>query len=215
MNMEYGQKRCSRCKTVYGASLTLWDEREVRVAYCDVCPANHVYAVCAKCADIDTVTQSGCPHCGTMMWKKSGLVPDTESGWESVGAARTMNPVFEVVKERISEQNPYNEPLQQTQTSGEKWYRGYRQFLNYALKATAITALTGVLQFFSTGETSDFTKYCYIIPAIISPVLVILYGARDVIESRDGREVVFGLAVASAILPFIIPFFVLKLIDKY
>jgi len=73
--LEYGQVRCSSCRTIYGATLTFMDEREVRVASCRVCPVNHIYAICANCADIDAVTQRSCPHCGARMWEKRGLVP--------------------------------------------------------------------------------------------------------------------------------------------
>lgn len=73
--MGYGDLRCARCGRTFTSSLALLDPREVKVASCRVCPAR-VYAVCARCADLDKVTGESCPQCGAQhMWSVGGKVP--------------------------------------------------------------------------------------------------------------------------------------------
>ena len=74
--MEYGDLRCVHCRTIYVASLTLLDPREVRVACCNVCPVNAVFAVCANCVNLEEISKINCPSCGAAhQWKISGKVP--------------------------------------------------------------------------------------------------------------------------------------------
>lgn len=76
--MEYGDLRCAHCGRIFGSSLTFMDPREVKVASCRVCPVNRVYAVCARCTDLDGVTSGPCPQCGAKhMWSVSGKVQKT------------------------------------------------------------------------------------------------------------------------------------------
>ena len=74
--MEYGDVRCRRCGTVYRVTLTLLDPKEVKVAHCRVCPANYVFAVCARCADLEQVENGPCLACGARyQWEVRGMAP--------------------------------------------------------------------------------------------------------------------------------------------
>lgn len=74
--VRYGDVRCSKCGTIYGATLTLFDPKEVKVAHCRVCPANRVYAVCGRCADLEGLEGGACPFCGARhQWEVKGMVP--------------------------------------------------------------------------------------------------------------------------------------------
>ncbi len=73
--MEYGDKRCVKCGTVYTTTLTFMDPREVKVASCRVCPANQIYTICAQCADVEQVSRGACPFCSANnQWETRGMV---------------------------------------------------------------------------------------------------------------------------------------------
>lgn len=74
--MEYGDVRCAKCGTVYRVTLTFLDPKEVKVAHCRVCPANHVFAVCGRCADLEQVKNGPCSACGARyQWEVQGMAP--------------------------------------------------------------------------------------------------------------------------------------------
>ena len=73
---ENGQVRCVRCGTIYGVTLILFDPNEVKVASCRVCPVDNVYAICARCANLENVQGGPCPSCSAQhMWQVRGMVP--------------------------------------------------------------------------------------------------------------------------------------------
>ena len=73
--MEYGEVQCKKCRSVFGVSLSLSNSNQVKVASCKVCPVNHVYAVCGRCADIEQVNNKACPSCGASdLWEIRGMV---------------------------------------------------------------------------------------------------------------------------------------------
>ncbi|MBN2399086.1 MAG: hypothetical protein JXI33_01960 [Candidatus Aminicenantes bacterium] len=71
-----GDVTCSQCGQSYYTSLSLSAVGEVRVIQCAVCPANHVYAVCERCSNIETVQKNACPNCKAQhQWKLKHMLP--------------------------------------------------------------------------------------------------------------------------------------------
>ncbi|MGB8983852.1 MAG: hypothetical protein WCC12_18420 [Anaerolineales bacterium] len=60
-----GGAQCSKCGKIYQPILLL-GATSIRVAQCGVCPANHVFAVCERCADLDALSRAACPWCSSM-----------------------------------------------------------------------------------------------------------------------------------------------------
>jgi hypothetical protein len=67
--------RCDKCGQRYGESLSLMGG-SVKVASCQVCPVDRIFAVCERCADIEATKRSSCPGCGARgMWRVQGMDP--------------------------------------------------------------------------------------------------------------------------------------------
>jgi DNA-directed RNA polymerase subunit RPC12/RpoP len=71
-----GDYRCSKCGRGYDVTLSFGEPNETRLANCRVCPANRVFAICERCANLDEIQASPCPWCGGRgMWQTQGTVP--------------------------------------------------------------------------------------------------------------------------------------------
>jgi hypothetical protein len=68
--------RCSKCGTTFDVSIALMATGEVQVLQCRACPANAVYAICERCANLEEVQRGPCPRCKAHnLWESQRMIP--------------------------------------------------------------------------------------------------------------------------------------------
>ncbi len=68
--------RCSKCGRLYEASLLMLGGGSVKVIKCRVCPVDHIFMVCERCANLEEIKRSPCPRCGARnMWEVQSMDP--------------------------------------------------------------------------------------------------------------------------------------------